>query len=274
MADKLHPEITGIEKQLKQHLEEFFLSVYPEDHLESHGIEHHRRVWSYACDLIAMKADPELLTASFLKNLIIACYLHDIGMAEDHGFNHGLTGRRKCSEFLSSRNLDPQDFTSGMEAIEYHDNKDYNMQHSGNKVLHILSLADDLDAYGYTGIYRYTDIYLRRDIGFADLGKLVRKNAAGRYARFISETDLPVDYKSRQEIRYRILDDFFAGYEQEVNSYKFAGNEPSGYCGVVQTVLFAIKSREDVKFLNILHEYSNDDTINWYLKGYLSEIKD
>ena len=87
--------IETTELQLQKQLERFFLSVYPENRLISHGIAHHRRVWKHAKELIKMKNDPEYLSSDFLRNLIAACYLHDIGMAEDHGFNHGLMGKVK-----------------------------------------------------------------------------------------------------------------------------------------------------------------------------------
>ena len=48
-------ELSGIiesaEKQYKQILEEFFISVYDESLLPSHGIDHHRRVWKYSKEL-------------------------------------------------------------------------------------------------------------------------------------------------------------------------------------------------------------------------------
>lgn len=264
--------IETTELQLQKQLERFFLSVYPENRLISHGIAHHRRVWKHALELIIMKNDPEYLSPDFLRNLITACFLHDIGMAEDHGFNHGLTGKKKCLEFLSVSSMDPSEFDIALEAIEYHDNKNYNDQHVSNKVLHILSLADDLDAYGFTGIYRYADIYLRRNIDPSVIGPLIRMNAAGRFDNFRREKDLPENYRSSQNERYRILDDFFAEYEKELLTYSFGNEVPSGYCGVVYIILNTIKNENEADFSTILHKYSNNKIINWFLGGYLSEI--
>jgi len=50
----LNGSIESAEKKYKQILEDFFISVYTEKHLSSHGIDHHRRVWNYAKDLIRL----------------------------------------------------------------------------------------------------------------------------------------------------------------------------------------------------------------------------
>ena len=78
------------ELQYKQILEDFFVSVYDEKSLPSHGIEHHRRVWNYARELVILLDKHQFLTDhKIIHKLIIACYLHDIGMSVDSGIKHG-----------------------------------------------------------------------------------------------------------------------------------------------------------------------------------------
>jgi HD superfamily phosphodiesterase len=82
--------VNSAENQYKQILEDFFISVYSEKSLSSHGIDHHRRVWNYSKELLS--AIPSEKTPDFLKlpaNLIIASYMHDIGMSVDPGIKHG-----------------------------------------------------------------------------------------------------------------------------------------------------------------------------------------
>ncbi len=38
--------------------------------------------------------------------------------------------------------------------------KDYTSKRGSNDLLTVLSVADDLDAFGFAGIYRYSEIYL------------------------------------------------------------------------------------------------------------------
>ena len=42
--------------------------------------------------------------------------------------------------------------------------KIYLRRQDRNDLLTVLSVADDLDAFGFTGIYRYSEIYLTRGI--------------------------------------------------------------------------------------------------------------
>ena len=56
--------IESAEREYKQILEDFFISVYDEKSLTSHGIDHHRRVWNYAKDLfrlIPLKNNDQIL---------------------------------------------------------------------------------------------------------------------------------------------------------------------------------------------------------------------
>ena len=87
-------------------------------------------------------------------------------MSVDPGVKHGKHSRDLCQRFLMENNLPENDFTDVLEAIENHDNKDYSGNTIQNDLLTILSISDDLDAFGITGIYRYSEIYLTRGIGF------------------------------------------------------------------------------------------------------------
>jgi hypothetical protein len=262
-----------MEKSLEQKIESFFLSVYPANHLVSHGLEHHRRVWEYAKEIIADSGKSHLKTDSlFLTRIMIACYFHDIGMAEDHGVNHGISGIKKCEEFLRWNKMTISEFKDTLEAIGYHDDKEYNTTSSRNRILTILSIADDLDAFGFRGIYRYSDIYLRRGVKPAELGLFIRKNSAGRYANFVRNGELSASFLKKHSDRFKILDSFFVYFDDQVHGYKFRTHYPSGYCGVVDIIISVIESENNQNFPNILKKYSNDSVIEWFFKGYVEEL--
>ena len=172
-------QIESAELQFKQLLEDFFISIYDERLLPSHGIDHHRRVWLHAKELLKIfpfrNSDLALRLPS---KLIIACYLHDIGMSVDQGIRHGQFSKAICHTFLKENKLVEEDYYDVLETIENHDLKDYSENKAFNELHTILSAADDLDAFGFTGIYRYAEIYLLRGVKSDEIGKLIKENSA------------------------------------------------------------------------------------------------
>jgi hypothetical protein len=266
--------INSAENQYKQILEEFFISVYNERHLSSHGIDHHRRVWNYSREiLIAIPLDntPELLRLP--SDLLIACFMHDIGMSVDTGLKHGKHSRDICSRFLKENMLSANDFTEVLEAIEYHDNKEYSANDFKNKLLTILSVADDLDAFGCTGIYRYSEIYLTREIGFDKMGYMIRENARKRYDNFIRTFGTYDELVVKHWERYFLLDMFFTKYNEQLPFYQFGTEHPSGFCGVVEIIKNIMNNNLQLKdFYTEPEKHTNDPLIVWYLTELKKEL--
>lgn len=262
------------ELRFKQILEDFFVSIYDEKSLLSHGIDHHRRVWKYAKELAVLifehnnTIDPEIS-----RNLIIACYLHDIGMSVDHGIKHGRHSRELCISFLKKNHLEVDEYQDVLLAIENHDNKEYKPAASKNDLLTILSVADDLDAFGFIGIYRYSEIYLMRGINHSVLGDLVISNAKNRFDNFIKIFGFSDELVRKHEKKYKILVDFFTGYNNQVNSYNFGKEPPSGYCGIVDIYLMCINTNVGLNNLYTeISKYSTDRTIQWYFSELEKEL--
>ena len=119
--------IESAELRFKQILEDFFISIYDDKTLSSHGIDHHRRVWSYAKELLPLVVSQQPVSISQLPSkLIIACYLHDIGMSVDPGIRHGHHSRDLCIQFLTNNHFPENEYQDVLEAIENHDKKNYN----------------------------------------------------------------------------------------------------------------------------------------------------
>jgi hypothetical protein len=266
--------INSAENQYKRILEEFFISVYNENFLSSHGIDHHRRVWKYAREIlstITLENTPE--SSRLPSDLIITCYIHDIGMSVDPGIKHGKHSRDICSLFLRQNMLSENDFTEVLEAIEYHDNKDYSTDHFKNKILTILSVADDLDAFGCTGIYRYIEIYLTREIGYDKIGSMIRENARKRYDNFINTFGSFDELVVKHWERYMLLDMFFTKYNQQLPSYQFGTEQPSGFCGVVELIRNIMKKNLELKdFYTEPQKHTTDPLIMWYLTELEKEL--
>jgi HD superfamily phosphodiesterase len=263
--------IESAEKQYKQILEEFFVSVFHEKTLTSHGIDHHRRVWQYSKELLKEIQLQESLQSSDLPgDLIIACYLHDIGMSVNPGVKHGIYSRKLCELFISRYKLSQNDLTEVLYAIENHDNKDYSGTGPMNDLLTILSVSDDLDALGYTGIFRYSEIYLTRGILPEKIGIMVRDNVKKRFDNVVNILGEESEYIDRHRKRFNILYDFFGKYNEELTSYHFGTGNPYGHCGVMEIIQYMMKSKLLLK--DIFREPENYTGDPWIL-SFLGEME-
>jgi hypothetical protein len=209
-------KLTGeSEKKYLIHLEAYFTEKWGETKLWSHDLSHHRRVWNYANELLLSYTD--MADQLFIDKLLITCYLHDLGMSIDPGSRHGLSSRKLCEEFLSKYQMNLSDYVDILEAIERHDDKSYLEFLNGNKLYVLLSIADDLDAFGYTGICRYLEIYLERGIKPEDLGPMVLRNAKARFINFEKNFKDYPELVEKHMIRYQILRDFFQNMNFELS---------------------------------------------------------
>lgn len=266
--------IESAELKFKRILEDFFDSVYDEKNLLSHGIGHHRRVWNYGRELLTTRLiSSKLRPACDPSKLIIACYLHDIGMSVESGTRHGIHSRKLCLQFLNKYNLPENDFKDVLDTIGNHDNKDYTLKSGINDLLKVLSVADDLDAFGFAGIYRYSEIYLMRGINPNQLGNLILENAWSRFKNFEDIYGAQNFYVQFHQKRYEVLKNFFLQYNKQADTYNFLSNEPEGYCGVIQLFNMLISNKMTMEeFFTASEVYQADTIIGPFMTGLRSEL--
>jgi hypothetical protein len=266
---KLNGLIKSAEHKYKKILEDFFILTYNEKSLPSHGIDHHRRVWNYAKEITNLLAACNTIDDPLLPDkLIITCYFHDIGMSVDPGFRHGNHSRNLCIKFLEINHLKKSDYSEVLLAIENHDNKEYRRPSAGYDLLTILSVADDLDAFGFIGIYRYSEIYLTRGINPTGMGHLIMENAQKRFDNFINCFGFADSLVQKQRWKYEILKNFFIEYNEQVLSYKFEGIQPIGYCGIMEFFIDIVNGKlalEDI--CRVPEKYSDDHVIKWFFNS-------
>lgn len=261
----LSEKIASSEMRYKYLLEEFFMKVFDISVLPSHGIDHHRRVWEYAKTILHQLNDYGFkIDEPLTDKLIIACFLHDSGMSVDPGPRHGIEGRRVCGKFLSENDLSPNLFSDVLQAIEQHDNKDYTFTNQPEDLLTILSVADDLDAFGFIGIYRYLEIYITRGTVMQDIGLRVIENSETRFQNFLRTYGFMSELIEKQTRRYSILLSFFNSYEQQVTSYKFDNKSVCGHCGVAEIIENILKKRPPDANVTLDEIDYPDPVIQWY----------
>jgi hypothetical protein len=266
----LSREILTAETRFLLKLEEFFIFAYSGENMESHGLQHHRRVWAYVKEFLCypgtgFRTHSGLLTSK----MIIAAYMHDIGMCIDQGPKHGIHSRNLCKNFLEQNQLPVKNFTDLLDAIEYHDDKEYATSRN-NKLLQILSIADDLDALGYTGIYRYLKIYLVRKIKFEEVGDLIINNVRSRYTNMERSCSDKPGFLNRHQPRYEVILSFFKNYNEQKESYIFGTDSPSGYCGVAELISESVGKGTSVENLITTAAATGADEI---VKQYFTNLR-
>ncbi len=270
----LRNNILSAEQRFQKSLEQFFKSAYEEKNLISHGIDHHRRVWNYAKELLLSANNQDIINQPvFAEKLIIACYLHDIGMSVDPGIRHGHYSRDLCSQFLKNNLLKESDFLDVLRAIENHDNKEYTDSAFSDDLQTILSVADDLDAFGYVGIYRYLEIYLTRGVNPADAGNEILRNARKRFENFKSTFGYSDKLLNKHKIRFDLLELFFRNYNLNVTDNPFKSSNPDGYFGIVDIILSIITGKKEFEYyINEIGNYSDDRVITDFFAALKDEL--
>lgn len=270
--------IASAERDLKKNLENFFSLVFGTTNLASHGLDHHRRVWKYAKGLIQIpeisgSANDETLP----EKLLIASYIHDLGMSVDSGPKHGAVSSHLCEEFLRTYNMPLNDYKDVIYAILNHDNKDYSPILHSSKLLSILSVADDMDAFGFIGIYRYLEIYLIRKIPFDLLGYRIQENVTSRFVNLSKNYSFLLSFSDEQRLRFETVNTFFTNFNRQLESEGFgSGNhEPSGYCGVAKLIEIGISENLTLtELFELAGGYSSDKDISLFFSGLKKELSD
>ena len=149
--------------------------------MPSHDQLHHERVWENASLLLKYLSDAGMTDDPRLpEKAIIASFFHDTGLTLNHGADHGRESRMLCAAFLESTDFSSEDKQEILDAVEMHDDKDYPVSSDPSSLAAIISVADDMDAFGRNGIERYTEIYSMRGVSPVEMPQLVIANVMSR----------------------------------------------------------------------------------------------
>ena len=267
-------KIESAEDKYRQILEEYFIEKWGDTALFSHNIDHHRRVWHYAKELLSEAGKNNIIKIPFSPDkLLTACYLHDLGMAIETGDRHGIHSSQLFREFIAENGLPESEFADTITAIREHDMKENIPAQRFPDLISFLTIADDLDAFGHIGISRYLEIYFLRGITPSEIGHKVRANAASRFANFRSVFGNNSGLFKRHSARFKILDDFFSDYNLQVESTSFNTESICGNAGVVE--LFSEMTRNHISSTDILslpHRFSDDPIVADFTEKLNSEL--
>jgi hypothetical protein len=134
-------------------------------------------------------------------------------MSETLSPAHGPAGRRLAERFFATLPEPPALTEAILTAIEKHDDKSYRGNPSphtpAGRILTLLAVADDLDALGYTGIYRYHEIYSLRNISPAEMAVKVCDNLESRFRNMTPLLSADPQLLETHRQRYTITYTFF-----------------------------------------------------------------
>ncbi len=205
-------------------------------HLPSHDHTHHLRVWQYARGIIcSLWLQGRQISLEEMESLIIAVFFHDLGMTRTHSKEHGTESRRLCEVFFRSHpDPLPASLQDILSMVKLHDDKDYiasSLSGEHSLLPAILNIADDLDAFGYVGVYRYAEIYHLRGIAIHNMPAAILPNLDNRFDHFRRFPGLPQDLREQHQARYLRTRDFFLALERSLNSEELEIGWPAKVIG-------------------------------------------
>ena len=211
--------------------------------LPSHDHSHHLRVWNLCKSLLReVRVFCSALDQPLVEGVLIAAFFHDLGMASSTREDHGLLSREACEHWFreSGRKL-PERYKEILEAIELHDRKEeqiYDSFRPGNspKILAFLSVADDLEALGTIGIFRYAEIYLERGIPMEELGTRILENAGNRFKKIVEGCRLCPALLEEYRSQYDELNNFYEEYNLQIQKTSIADKINTGPLGVINYI--------------------------------------
>ncbi|MDF1575953.1 MAG: HD domain-containing protein [Bacteroidales bacterium] len=218
-------------------------ALFRNSDLPSHDHTHHIRVWNLCKSLLGEIATFNSGTdQSLVEGVLIAALFHDLGMVHSTREDHGKGGSGLCqSWFRETGRTKPERFEEILRAIELHDRKKVQIYNSFTTesppgILEILSVADDLEAMGTIGIYRYAEIYLKRGIPMEELGIRVLRNAFARFENLKLSCRLCSRVLERFRPQYKELRHFYEQYNLQLHKTPEPESVQSGPLGVINCI--------------------------------------
>jgi hypothetical protein len=247
--------------------------------LPSHDHTHHQRVWNICKQILREICTLYVrLDESLVEGILIAAWFHDLGMVQSTRKDHGKLGKELCMNwFQQYGQKKPELYTEILNAIHWHDQKRdgaYATIQANRRpgILSILSIADDLEAFGTIGIYRYAEIYLKRKVPLGELGSRVLENAEVRYKNLLQSCSLCKNLMLSYQSQYEILQNFYLDYSTQLlkeRSPECIYDGPLGVINYIRTLGMEEQIRPEYLSKHIARE---DKQVNSFFKTLSNEL--
>jgi HD superfamily phosphodiesterase len=280
MIPNLEKIIRNIEDKWLKPLFDSCTQQFVNIHLPSHDQWHHLRVWKYAKMLLRHAVKHNIvISETDIERLIIAVFFHDQGMSQTLAKDHGRISRSLCKEYFEKSPLEAPVFTEkALQAIEDHDKKDYLTQHESLNTFDLqqfLNLADDLDALGTMGAYRYLEIYLLRKINIQDLPEAILMNLVVRFKHFVSLFNNDKMFIKHQNQRFLAAHNYFKDLGFQLKQVGYKPDLYIGPIGVFNYIKNEIIEKKQAPLIvcDLVLEQTQDFYSNHFFERLQKELK-
>lgn len=267
-------KIAHIEKLWLEELILFNTNHFKNYHLFSHNENHHIRVWEICKEIIQSlsKVQQEMIN---IETLLFASMFHDTGLVLSNGFNHGAQSKEIFIEYRKKYSIQIDNCNLIETCIEFHDDKSYvSKPIIDSSEFKILCVADDLDAFGIIGIYRYLEIYLIREIKQEDIPQLVLDNVESRFNNFKQQFGELRNLFSKYQEKYFVTLKFFDSLKQELKliNDENSKNDAIEVLNLINT--YIIKDKKTIfNIISIIEELTNNTFTIDFFKNLNLELK-
>jgi HD superfamily phosphodiesterase len=247
MGNNLEKIITNIEERWLQKLFNSCEKQFSNSHLPSHDQYHHLRVWNNAKTLLYNLPAGYVINEELIERLIISVFFHDQGMSITPSKEHGKISRQLCKTFFEENHFSiPPHFEDILDSIEKHDLKNYSTLKTEKTIglIQLLNIADDMDAFGIVGAYRYLEIYLMRKISATELHETVIENLNGRFGHLSTLFTFNKQFVKSQNMRFIATRNFYKDLNMQIKLIGFSVEMINGPIGVVNFIQKNIISQE------------------------------
>ena len=179
--------------------------IFDSCHIPSHDHTHHVRVWAYCKQLLkhAVRFGCSF-SDDFIEALLAAALFHDVGLSKITDERHGPEGAELFKQYIAANGeIQLKMVDEAIEAIRVHDLKSPSSLNEAFDLSSLLTICDNLDAFGYIGAYRYAEIYLIRGIDRSEVAARSLGNIEKRFSSFELHYAQLSEFFEEQKQRYR-----------------------------------------------------------------------
>lgn len=222
-AKPIEAYITTVEEVWLKKVTSFVKDLFKDTFLPSHDHSHHLRTWKASKQIMREIAEFNIsITEAFVEAALLASLFHDTGISETRGITHGTKGKNIYLKYIAENQAkEPEMHEQIARAIEMHDQKTKSIfipfhWDRPPDLLTMVSIADDMDALGTIGIYRYAEIYLHRGTPLKSLGMSLLENVSIRYNNFSKASTLVPSLINKTKPKYQEILNFYDNYNQQL----------------------------------------------------------